>query len=122
MNYIEYMKSGGGATDSNTTTVIQLPPHMETKEMKHFVTEKPVYPSYFIYPNFVKFFKYGFGQNKNPYAKSSTASSDGTKSDNNAEVSSNRNVSKLNIDAFASVLNNTLNRIGHLITNNESRT
>ena len=97
MNYIEYM-SGGGAAGTDTTTVIQLPIHIETKEMEHFVTKKPTYPSYFIYPNFVKFFKYGFGQNKNPYAKSSIASSDGVKSNNNAEVSSNSNISKLNID------------------------
>ena len=32
MNYIEYMKSGG-ATGNDTTTVIYLPPHIETKEM-----------------------------------------------------------------------------------------
>lgn len=121
MNYIKYM-SGGGATGNDTITVIQLPPHMETKEMKHFVTEKPTYPSYFIYPNLVKFFKYGFGQNKNPYAKSSIASTNATQSNSNAEVSSNRNVSKLSIDAFASALNNTLNRIGYLITNNEQST
>lgn len=121
MNYIEYM-GGGGAAGSDTTTFIQLPPHMETKEMEHFVTKKPTYPSYFIYPNLVKFFKYGIGQDKNPYAKSSIVSTNATQSNNNAEVSSNSNISKLNIDAFASALNDTLNRIGHLITNNEQST
>lgn len=121
MNYIEYM-SDGGTTGKDTVPFLYLSPHMETKEMKHFVTEKPTYPSYFIYPNLVKFFKYGFGQNKNPYAKSSIASTDATQSNNNAEVSSNRNVSKLNIDAFASALNNILNRIGYLIINNEQST
>ena len=86
------------------------------------MTKKPTYPSYFTYPNFVKFFKYGFGQDKNPYAKSSIVSTNATQSNNNAEISSTSNISKLNIDTFASVLNNTLNRIRHLITNNEQRT
>lgn len=120
MNYIEYM-SGGGVAGNDTVSFLYLPPHMGVKEMKHFVTEKPVYPSYFVYPNFVKFFNYGFGQNKNPHAKSSTVSTNAAQSDNNAEISNNRNIPKLDIVTFTSVLNNTLNRIEHLITNNKSR-
>ena len=86
MNYIEYM-SGGGATDS--TAVIQLPPYMEAKEMKHIVTKEPEYPSYLIYPNISKLFKYGFRQGKTSDVKGNTVGTNNSKSDNNAAISSN---------------------------------
>jgi hypothetical protein len=67
---------------------------------------------------------YGFKQpssrleTENSNAENSPAATDGTKLNIYPKVSSNRNVSKFNINTFASILNNTLNRIGYLITNN----
>ena len=58
-------------------------------------------------------------ETENSNAESTSAITNGTKPNVHPKVSSNRNVSKFNINTFASILNNTLNRIGHLITNNE---
>lgn len=57
-------------------------------------------------------------ETENNNAENASATADGTKLNIYPKVSSNRNVSKFNINAFASILNNTLNRIGYLITNN----
>ena len=56
---------------------------------------------------------------KNDNAKNTPTATYGTESNVHTEVSGGYNVSKFNINTFASILNNTLNRIGHLITNNE---
>lgn len=108
MNYIEYMESG------------RVNPNLKIDTLQTYLIKDPRYYSTMT--------SYDFKQpssrleTKNSNAENTPVITDGTKLNIHPKVSSNRSVSKFNIDTFASILNNTLNRIGHLITNNEQGT
>lgn len=108
MNYIEYMQSG------------RVNPNLKVDTLQTYLIKDPRYYSTMLSYDFKR--PSSRLETENSNAENASAITDGAKLNIHPEVSSNRNVSKFNINTFASILNNTLNRIGHLITNNEQST
>lgn len=105
MNYIEYMQSD------------KVNPNLKVDTLQTYVIKDPRYYSTMLSYDFKR--PSSRLETENDNAENSSATTDGAKLNIYPKISSNHNVSKFNINAFASILNNTLNRIGHLITNNE---
>lgn len=108
MNYIDYMQSD------------KVNPNLKVDTLQTYLIKNPRYYSTMLSYDFKR--PSSRLETKNSNAENTSATTDGTKLNIHPKVSSNRNVSKFNINAFASILNNTLNRIGHLITNNKQST
>ena len=105
MNYIEYMQSD------------KVNPNLKVDTLQTYVIKDPRYYSTMLSYDSKRPSSRLETENNN--AENASATTDGTKLNIYPKVSSNRNASKFNINAFASILNNTLNRIGYLITNNQ---
>lgn len=108
MNYIEYMQSG------------RINPNLKVDTLQTYVIKDPRYYSTMLSYDVKRPFSRLETENNN--AENTSATPNDTKLNVHPKVSSNSNISKFNINTFASVLNNTLNRIGHLITNNKQST
>lgn len=108
MNYIDYMQSD------------KVNPNLKVDTLQTYLIKNPRYYSTMLSYDFKRPSSRLETENNN--AENSPATTNGSKLNIYPKVSSNRNVSKFNINAFASILNNTLNRIGYLITNNKQST
>ena len=105
MNYIEYMPSD------------RANPNLKVDTLQTYLIKDPRYYSTMLSYDFKRPSSRVETENNN--AENASATTNGSKLNIYPKVSSNRDVSKFNINAFASILNNTLNRIGYLITNNQ---
>lgn len=105
MNYIEYMQSN------------KVNPNLKVDTLQTYLIKDPRYYSTMLSYDFKR--PSSRLETENNDAENSPGTTNGSKLNIYPKVSSNRNVSKFNINAFASILNNTLNRIGYLITDNE---